>query len=247
MTRVLQFGQHQLHIFSDLAALSIGTAEYVNSLVQTTSPFYISLSGGSTPQRLYECLVEMTVSSTLLNQWHVFWGDERYVAHDHVQSNYKMACDAWLNKVPIPAQQIHPIPTHCDDIADCVAQYQQLLTHLPTQDGYPCFDLVLLGIGDDGHTASLFPDTSILQNYQDSVASVYVDKLAAWRVSLTYPILNHAKKVLVLVSGEGKAEILQHVISGTQKGYPIQSIDNPNGMLWFVDEAAARLIESCGS
>jgi 6-phosphogluconolactonase len=209
--------------------------------------FRVALSGGSTPRTLYSLLATEEFAARL--DWshvHVFWGDERCVPPDHPESNYRMAREALLDHVPIPPSNIHPIP--CDqEPGQAAAAYDRTLraffgsqtTHHSAPP--PCFDLVLLGMGDDGHTASLFPGSAALGEQTRWVVAQYVSKLSAWRVTLTPVVINAAAQVTFLVSGAGKAETLRQVLTGPyQPGVlPAQIIRPIRGhLVWLVDAAA---------
>jgi 6-phosphogluconolactonase len=240
----------QLHILADTDALSAALADYWLRLSQQAvaqrGRFAVALAGGSTPRHLYQTLAQAPYRDAVAwdKVW-VFFGDERSVPRDHPESNFNMAREALLSHVPIPPEQLFPMVDPARDAAqNAVAYAGQLQDNLPlTQDNWPIFDLVLLGMGDDGHTASLFPGTDILGQEQQSVAAVYVDKLATWRVSLTYPCINHSRHVAVLVAGKGKAQTLQQVAQAEPGTFPIQGISPLTGELhWFMDRAAAALL-----
>ncbi len=228
----------QFHISENADRLFLECAEniveYARQCVKEHGSFSMALAGGSTPKQLYLQLS----TSPLLEQmpWascQFYFGDERMVAHDHTDSNYAMAKQALFERAPVAAENIHPMPTDCTQAADCAAKYQRQIT-----DATP-FDLVLLGMGPDGHTASLFPDTDILTENKKSVAAVYVDKLAAWRISLTFACINRSKRVIVLTQGKGKKDIIQEILYGdTPQQYPITGI-RPAGLLsWYLDKDA---------
>jgi len=231
---------------ADLDALSRAAAQRIvdcaHEAINDHGVFYLALSGGSTPRHLHQVLAEPAFQARL--DWakvQIYFGDERNVPYEHPDSNYKMAMETLLASVPIPPDQIHPMPTCCDNMQVCADRYAHTLTSLPQSQGVPCFDMVLLGMGDDGHTASLFPGTSILAEKALSVAAVFVPKLDGWRVSLTYPVLNQARHIIVLVSGSGKAQVLSDIFYHPERQYPIQGIENES-MEWFVDTAAATRI-----
>jgi 6-phosphogluconolactonase len=232
-----------MDMLSQLAATRL--VEYARTAIAEHGAFYLALAGGSTPVHLHRTLAAPRFQQQV--EWgkvHIFFGDERNVPMDHPDSNYRMAHETLLSKVPIPPSQIHAIPTGCADMQECADRYAQQLASLPQRNAMPCFDLILLGMGDDGHTASLFPDTGILNERKRAVAAVFVPKFSTWRVSLTYPVLNQARAILFLVSGAGKADMLYSVIHEPSHHYPIQCIENPHRE-WIVDTAAAaRLIES---
>lgn len=208
--------------------------------------FHVALAGGNTPRQLYALLASQEIAATLpWQQTHIYFGDERCVPPDHEDSNFNMARQALLDHVPIPAQQIHRIHGENDDPATAARDYDRLLQSALPHDphGYH-FDLVLLGLGNDGHIASLFPDTSILQQSKQLAAAVYVDKLSSWRISVTYPLLEQAHHVLLIVAGTGKAEIVSQILSDEsgKLSYPVQRIAADSE--WHLDQAAAVLIEA---
>ncbi len=221
--------------FTEVAAMAIADHGCMN----------VALAGGSTPKGLYQLLATSDYMKNI--QWenvNVFFGDERCVPLDHEDSNYKMACEAFLNTVPIRATQIFPMVTDAANMHACAADYAELVREkLPHNDnGTPQFDLILLGMGDDGHTASLFPATEILSENDKLVAAVYVEKMQVWRLSLTYPTINNANNVLIMVAGDGKAKVLRDVLGehGNDSSYPIQKITPVGNLLWYLDKSAAK-------
>ena len=244
MAKRIKIDAHQLHVEDDVGQLIAELTTHIraaaNAQRQHQRHYYLSLAGGSTPKRLYTSLAgDPHFDRELWQYFEIYFGDERYVPHTSVDSNYHMAQQAWLVHVPIPKPQIHPIPTHCTNIEKCVQEYSAVLNAMPKHNRIPCFDLVLLGMGDDGHTASLFPDTPVLQETQKWVASVYVTKLESQRISLTYPLINNAKEIVVLVTGANKAAMLKRVFHDPDANLPIQRIKPQSGIHWFVDAAAA--------
>lgn len=248
-TGELEMNTGRIVLSGDLDALSQAAASRIVQIAETAiqdqGVFNIALSGGSTPVHLHQVLASPTFRPRIAwGHVHVYFGDERNVPHDHPESNYRMARETLLSQLAIPASQVHPIPTGCDDMQSCANAYARQLEQLPQREGMPCFDLILLGMGKDGHTASLFPGTEILRERSRSVAAVFVPKLDTWRVSLTYPVLAQARAVMVLVSGESKADVLYDVFNHPERHYPIQGVHNAQ-MEWYVDRAAAeRLTES---
>ncbi len=244
-----------LHTDVDLTALSRSAAQYwieqAEQAIKQRGVFHVALTGGSSPQPLYRLLAKPEMAENV--EWsrvHIFIGDERYVAHDHPDSNFGMARDCLLDHVAIPDKNIHPMPTHYDHAGEAAEQYASLISEIiPSAAGSaPVFDLIMLGMGDDGHTASLFPGTDILLNNDKTVAAVYVEKLGCWRISMTYPSLNQARQVMVMVSGENKATILAHVLEkGSELVYPIQSVLPAGEMHWFIDHAAASKLDQLSS
>ena len=220
-------------------------AELARESVKARGLFAVALSGGSTPRRVYELLTDEEFGGSI--DWpnvHVFFGDERMVPPDSAESNYRMANEALLSRVPVPPENVHRIDGVGDAAANASA-YEREMRELFGDAEWPRLDLVLLGMGDDGHTASLFPGTKALDESRLWVASNWVEKLGAWRVTLTAPVINAARHVTFLVNGAGKAGRLLEVLKGERdpSRLPSQIIQPSDGNLeWFVDrEAASRL------
>ena len=208
----------------------------------------IALSGGSTPRALYALLA--TEPYRVRVPWehvHVFWGDERTVAPVSPDSNFRMATDALLAHVPIPAENIHRLQGEGPP-AEAAALYEaELRAFFGRPEGVPAFDLIHLGMGDDGHTASLFPHTSALAEAERLVVSNPVEKLSTTRLTFTYPLLNAASHVVFLVSGGGKAEMLAEVLEGpyVPQERPSAGVQpSPGALLWLVDKAASAQLSA---
>ena len=230
--------QIEFIVLPDLKAISQAAAERVATLAQTRDPFTVALSGGSTPRRLYEMLAAPPFRGRVpWGRVHVFWGDERCVPPDHSDSNYRLAREALLDEIPILAENVHRIWGEMPP-DQAAAAYQTELEAVVGVNGR--LDLILLGMGADGHTASLFPGTEALEERERAVVAVYVERLQAWRVTLTLPVINAARQVLFLVTGAAKAEIVQAVLEGPEGRFPAQQIRPTAGQLtWLVDVAAA--------
>jgi 6-phosphogluconolactonase len=235
-----------IRIFNDYESLSQAAAkmfaDLTNQAIDSRRSFSVALSGGSTPKRLYEILAkEPYLEQVHWEAMHVFWGDERCVPAGDPRSNARMAQQILLNHVPIPANQIHPI------LGDLPAALGATHYETTLRDYFgnrpPVFDLILLGLGDNAHTASLFPHTSVLNEKERWVDAVYVAEQSMYRVTLTAPVINQAQEVIFLVSGAEKASALQGVLEGPHhpNEYPAQLI-HPNGAhpIWLVDKAAAH-------
>lgn len=201
----------------------------------------IALSGGSTPKPLYEALAQQNLPWEKLQ---IFWGDERYVPHDHPDSNARMARQAWLDKVPIPATNIHPMPTDAADPAEAAARYDRELRQFfqlaPDQiDQFPQIDVMLLGMGDDGHTASLFPRTNALQ-VCDRLVTVG-NKDGQPRITLTVPVINEARTIIFVVAGENKQAALAQIFAPEPdtEAYPSSLIHAEHGELWWLLDRSA--------
>lgn len=236
-----------VRIFPGKGALISGASEYVTEHIRATlarsSQAFIALSGGSTPKPLYEQLAK--VSELDWTRIHICFVDERNVAPDHNDSNYRMVREALLSNITIPDANVHRMRGELP--ADQAAsEYEQELRALsiPLSEGWPSFDLLLLGIGPDGHTASLFPDTAALHESSRWVASNYVAKLNTHRITLTFPVINRARSIAFLVAGDDKAQPLADILSGSST-LPAAKVAPLSGdLVWFVDQAAAALIRA---
>jgi len=233
------------NIEANLEQNSYAAAEFLiqsaTAAIRNKGRFIVSLAGGSTPKRMYEILSEPPFKDALpWDKVYVIWGDERCVPDDSPESNSRMAREAWLNQVAIPEGNIYAIDGTLPP-EEAAAQYETELREL-FQGDQPAIDLCLLGLGDDGHTASLFPHTTILEERQKWVREVYVEKMQSWRITLTVPIIRAATQIAFLVSGAKKVDILPKVLYGPHmpEEYPSQFIikENP-AVYWFLDEAAA--------
>lgn len=241
--------QPEVQVYADAPALMQAAAEEVVTLataaIAAHGRFSVALSGGSTPKALYALLAEPPFAGQV--DWtraHVFWGDERTVPPDHADSNYRMAHEAWLGHSGILPEHVYRIHGELDP-AQAAADYENVLRTFFGADALPRFDLVLLGLGDDGHTASLFPGTAVVHEAARWVVAHYVPKLDTWRITLTPPVLNAAATVAFLVSGSKKAARLQEVLRGPYQPdvLPSQVIRPGDGrLLWLVDEAAAAAL-----
>ena len=219
--------------------------------VKARGSFTVALSGGSTPKALYTMLATAPQVRARVpwDKLYFFFGDERHVPPDHPDSNFRMVQEAMLSKVPLAPQQVLRIKGECADAEQAAHEYEQTLRdffHL-AEGQWPRFDLALLGMGADGHTASLFPGSRPLQEEKRLVVSNWMEKLGTDRITLTVPVLNNAACVLFLVQGEEKAAALKAVLEGPSNPgqLPAQLIRPTNGhLLWLVDKAAARLLST---
>ena len=227
-----------------LASMAANTIlELSQKAIQETGRFTIALSGGSTPKTLCELLAAQYSQQIDWNHTFVFWGDERCVPPDDADSNYKMAQDALLDHVPLPASNIYRIKGEIPP-EDTASQYQETL-HKFFHDQLPNLDLILLGMGDDGHTASLFPGTSAVNEHTRWVVPNYVAAKQTWRITLTLPVVNNAANVMFLVSGSSKAQRLKQVLQGSYEKdqLPSQLIMPIKGnLIWGIDQAASSLL-----
>ncbi|OOZ38795.1 6-phosphogluconolactonase [Solemya pervernicosa gill symbiont] len=237
----------QTNIYPELESVSAAAAARWVSLckeaISDHGSFHVALSGGSTPKRLYQLLAAHPFSEQI--DWakvHIYFGDERFVPHDHPDSNYRMAREAMLDQLAIPESQIHPVDTSLSSAAEAAETYaQELQQQLPlNHNGQHCFDLMLLGMGPDGHTASLFPETEILHEQQTLCAASYVEKMTSWRISLTFKTINTSHHIALLVCGENKVEALRHAMRRNTPRLPIQRLVPQGSLEWLLDEAAAK-------
>ncbi len=206
--------------------------------------FTIALSGGSTPKNLYNLLATNARTSLPWDRMFFFFGDERHVPPTDPDSNYRMADEAMLSKVPVPSANVFRFAAENSDAAAVAEAYEKTLRKFfeLKADGVPRFDLILLGMGPDGHTASLFPGTAGLQEKSRLVIANWVEKLNTHRLSFTLPVLNAARCVAFLVSGTDKAQVLQTVLEQDAPGeqYPAKLVRPTDGkVIWFLDRAAA--------
>lgn len=238
-----------IEVYEDPEALSRAAADLFArealEAVRTRGRFSVALSGGTTPKRVYELLAAPPhASGVLWSSTHVFWGDERCVPEDDPRSNARMARTALLDRVPIPPGNIHPIA--CGGApADAALGYEEELRGF-FGTPLPRFDLVLLGLGENGHTASLFPGTDVLAERERWAREVFVAEQGLFRVTLTVPVINNAATAAFVVSGEGKAQVLREVLEGTVYPFrlPARLIKPLQGRLvWMVDRAAAAGLE----
>ena len=203
--------------------------------------FTVALSGGSTPKRLYELLADPTEPFREQIAWekiHFFWSDERHVPPDHPESNFRMTNEALLSRVPVAEDNVHRVAGENPSASDAAAQYEETLKAV-TSEALPQLDLILLGLGTDGHTASIFPGSEVLQETKRLVAAPWVEKFGSYRITMTLPLLNNGGSVVFLVSGDEKAEIVKEVLEGPER-YPAQAVKPKGELLWLLDEAAAQ-------
>jgi len=232
-----------VEVLPDKTALIQRSLEVVLSkmqaAIQERGKCTIALAGGGTPKPLYEALAGQNLP---WDKIHVFWGDERYVAADHPDSNQGMARKAWLDKVEIPGANIHPMPTDGGMPAEDAEKHQaQLQEFFGIAEGeFPSFDVILLGIGDDAHTASLFPHTEALQ-VQDKLVTVG-NKDGQPRITFSAPLINHAHCVMFIVAGEGKRPALAQIFAAEADPltYPSRLIQPQGELWWLLDESAGQ-------
>jgi 6-phosphogluconolactonase len=207
----------------------------------------IALSGGSTPRSVYELLGTDEFRARI--DWtrvHLFWGDERCVAPFLPESNFRMVNESLIRRISIPDENIHRILGERPPREAALAYEQEIRSLFDLQEGqWPAFSLVLLGLGEDGHTASLFPSTAVLQEEVRLIAEVHVEKLSTDRITMTLPLINNATTVICMVSGRSKATILRQVLEGDVVRYPAQMVNPLSGKLfWMADHEAASQLQT---
>jgi 6-phosphogluconolactonase len=203
----------------------------------------IVLAGGGTPKPLYESLATQNLP---WNKIHIFWGDERYVPAEHPDSNQLMARQAWLDRIDLPESNIHPMKINgMSPEEDAALHERELREFFGIAEGeFPTFDLIILGIGDDGHTASLFPHTAVLQEKQKAIA--VGDKSGEPRITFTVPLINQADCVLFLVAGANKRDALEQIFAAdaNNMAYPARLIQPQGELWWLLDETAGKLLKN---
>jgi 6-phosphogluconolactonase len=263
---MLNKSEAQVRIYRDGEELALKAARLFARLadqyVVGSGRFSVALSGGSTPRAMFQILAaEPFIDTVPWSSIYFFWGDERTVPPDHKDSNYRMAHETLLSKAPIPADNVFRIPAELEDHDLAAREYSEILRQFFTTglgagttltaplSTLPRFDLVMLGMGPDGHTASLFPGTTALHANDEIAVSNWVEKFNTYRITLTAPTINNARNITFIAGGADKAETLRDVLEGPYQPevYPSQLIRPKNGsLLWMVDEAAARLLTSQG-
>ena len=237
----------QVQVFSDLEAMSHKAAEiFVNSsrtCIASKGKFSAAISGGLTPRKLYSLLGSAEYSPQV--DWqrvHFFWVDERCVPKEHEESNFKTAFDTLLSKISIPGENIHRIKGE-ENPDKAARDYEKQVRKFVRLSGLPMFDLVILGMGEDGHTASLFPGSNLLKERIRLAAPVYLERPNRNRITLTLPVLNNSTQVLFLLAGHSKADVVYEILGHGQKKerYPAGLISPVHGSItWLIDQEAAE-------
>jgi 6-phosphogluconolactonase len=231
----------RIDVAKDLEDLAHRAARWIADIAgRSQGRLAISLSGGSTPRRLYQLLTEPPFREAMpWDRVHWFWGDERFVPPDHPDSNYRMVREAMLSRAPVPAENIHRVETNGDPAAAARAYERTLKSYYGAETLDPAralFDIELLGLGPDGHTASLFPGTTVLGERQRWVAAVIGAKPEE-RITLTYPVLDSSRHTAFLAAGADKREPLTRVLAGDRE-LPAAGVQPAGELVWFVDEQA---------
>ncbi len=235
----------------DIDAVCLKAAEDLLRLAQQCvtnhGEFNIALAGGTTPKKLFQILAKPPYSTAIpWGKTRIFFGDERSVGPTHADSNYAMANKYLLSHISIDPLRVHRIQSELDPEEAAKAYNAVLGGYIPLNDlNQPIFDLVLLGLGDDGHVASLFPGTDVLTVTDKSAAAVWVESKNTWRISITLPVINSARNVWLLVTGENKCDIVEHVFKYPSVAHPlpVEMLQPQSGVTWYLDEAAAKWLK----
>ncbi|HEV2112715.1 MAG TPA: 6-phosphogluconolactonase [Terriglobales bacterium] len=239
-----------IKIFDDRNALNAGAAGFwqcvADNAIVARGRFSVALSGGSTPKALYELLAQSPWKESLpWSKTHIFLGDERNVPAGDPPSNFRMANEALLSKVKIPAENIHRVRTELKDPQKVAADYERTLRELFPGAPWPQIDLNLLGLGENGHTASLFPHTPVLHDDKDWIAGLYIEEVKMERITLTVPAINHSRNIAFFISGASKAQVVHDILHGPRdpERLPAQLIQAEAGnLIWLLDRPAAALL-----
>ena len=235
--------------YEELACCALSSfADRSRVAIVEKGQFNVAISGGHTPERFFELLGDSDEGRSI--EWakvHVFWVDERCVSPDAEASNYGLAAHSFLDKVDIPGGNVHRMAAEVSDYGKAVKEYERTIRRVFKLEAgeLPAFDLIILGMGDDGHIGSLFPNSAALFDTQDLVSAVYLMSGDYNRITLTHPVLCAAKHLLILISGSGKAEILREVLHGEpdEVKYPVHTLwPILDKVTWVVDEDAAKFI-----
>lgn len=250
-----------MEVFPDVRALTVAAAERFALLaakaVQHHDLFTVALSGGSTPNMLYRLMASDAALRAKIpwSKIHFFFGDERHVPPDHPDSNFRMANEAMFHALPIEQLHVHRVPAELADATHAAALYEKDLTEFfeprgLLNKGFPRFDLIFLGMGPDGHTASLFPSSSGLQETSRWVVANWISKFESYRITMTFPLLDSAREVILFVAGSEKSALLAEVMQlGTDaqkyQKYPVQQVRPRDGIKrWMLDSSAAARINN---
>jgi len=239
-TRSIEVLANAADLFHAAAEEFVGAAR---TAIGAQGRFTVALAGGSTPKALYS-LLAASYAAFAWNRVFFFFGDERHVPPTDPQSNYRMANEALLSKITIPAENVFRVHAENPDAAAAAADYEaEVRRFFALKTGeFPRFDLILLGMGPDGHTASLFPDSKALDEHSRVVVSNWVEKFKTDRITFTFPVLNNAHEVMFMTSGADKADMLHQVLEGKNTPpFPCQLVQPTDGkLLWVIDEPAAE-------
>jgi 6-phosphogluconolactonase len=237
----------RVRVLTDVDALSAQAAaaavDIINGAVAAHGRCSLALSGGDTPRGLYRLLGSQFRAQVPWARVHIFWGDDRYVPADHPESNYRMARETLLDHVPCPASNIHAMPTHLSPAAAAAAAYEKVLREYFDGGDGPAFDLNIMGVGEDGHTASVFPGSRAVDEQERWVLDAHTNATPEWRLTLTLSALSRSRNIFFLVAGATKASALRHALAADSDPhvYPAAGIRPTTGtVVWWVDSASAQ-------
>lgn len=249
MEYTANYKKASVHVFNDMAEIARGffdlIAEEMIATMTSGQNYHLCLSGGSTPLKMFEHLRVLPLNKMKWDHFHVYWGDERCVPPVHPESNYGNARKAIIDFMHIPESNIHRIIGENDPVKESLRYEKELTEYLPTFSGIPCFDLVILGLGEDGHTASIFPGQEDLLISDHLVKPSINPNNEQNRITLTPKIINNSKNIIFLVTGASKASIIEEIITeqGNYKNYPASIIRPANGyLLWYLDAEAGKYL-----
>ena len=245
--------EDEVEVFADVQALTRGAAERFALLaakaVEDHGVFTVALSGGSTPKVLYRLMAtDQAIRAKIpWSKVHFFFGDERHVPPEYAESNFRMAKEAMFQALPVEQLHVYRVPAELPDAAQAAAQYEEELRQFFVPrglllEGFPRFDLIFLGMGPDGHTASLFPESTGLRETNRWVIANWVEKFKTARITFTFPVLNSAAEIILFVSGAEKAPVIAEVLGRSDEAqkYPVQQVRPTNGIKrWMLDASAA--------
>lgn len=228
------------HIYPAPEATAAGFAVFFEKWVAEKTHFTVALSGGSTPKILFRHLAEHYRERIPWERVHFFWGDERCVPPGDPESNFKMTDEALFQHISIPPENIHRIRGEAEPHAEAERYAADIQQFVPTENGWPAFDLVLLGIGGDGHTASIFPDQMELLDAETICAVATHPESGQRRITLTGHVINNARKVAFLVTGGSKRQVVREIRerAGAWESYPASHVQAAGELFWFLDEGA---------
>jgi len=236
-----------IHRFKSIHDLAGDLGKKLVKLVQVSSPsgsnFHIAFSGGNTPRKLFEAISSMNTQPSLWEHVNIYWVDERCVPPEHLESNFRMAHEALLQNLSLDQDQVHRIMGEEEPVQEAEKYEKLLLSRIPIRDGLPRFDLILLGMGTDGHTASIFPDQAYLL-HSDRVCEVARHpETGQQRITLTGKVINNADQVCFMVTGQDKSRVLAGIFDKESEKFPASLINPNHGILdWYIDEDAASLL-----
>lgn len=226
--------------------LATDLIESINTLLEEKEFTYIALSGGNTPQLLFQLLANEYSNAVNWERTHFFWVDERWVPPSSPESNFGNAHRIWLSKIQIPVLNLHPVNTANVDIEKEMYRYsQEIVNILPTIHNIPIFDIMLLGMGADGHVASIFPGNEHLFTISEICAVAFHPNTHQHRITLTGTVINYSRQIVMLITGENKSAMVQRVFEGSDQMIPARLVNPVNGQLiWYLDKAAGQFVEN---